>query len=112
MAKKLTFKEYVESKKRLREAVKSTPRREVQYTVRKYCKLIVGESKETKEQIILKPNQTITVEWLYDNFDNPTPLNIMFEGVKTVDVDKTFQTLWEGYRLERWLMRNACEEIE
>lgn len=112
MAKKLTFKEYVESKDRLREAVKSTPQREVQYTVRKYCKLVVGESKEAKEQIILKPSQTITIEWLYENFDNPTPLSITFEGVKSVEADKIFNTSWEGFRLERWLMRNAREENE
>lgn len=112
MAKKLTFKEYVESKERLREAVKSTPQQEVQYTVRKYCKLVVGESKETKEQIILKPNQTITVEWLYEDFNNPTPLRIAFEGVHDVEPDKDFSTSWEGFRLERWLMRNAREELE
>ena len=112
MAKKLTFKEYVESKERLREAVKSTPQQEIQYTVRKYCKLVVGESKETKEQINLKPNQTITVEWLYEDFDNPTPLRINFDGVTAIESDKEFGTMWEGFRLERWLLRNAREEIE
>ena len=112
MAKKLTFKEYVESKERLREAVKSTPQQAVQYTVRNYCKLVVGESKETKEQINLKPNQVITVEWLYEDFENPTPLSITFEGVKTIESDKEFNTSWEGFRLERWLMRNAREEME
>lgn len=110
MAEKLTFKEYVESKERLREAVKNTPQQEVQYTVRKYCKLVVGESKDEKEQINLKPNQTITVSWLYENFDNPTPLSITFNGVKSVDSEQVFSTSWAGFRLERWLMRNAREE--
>lgn len=112
MATKLTFKEYVESKERLREAVKSTPQQEVQYTVRKYCKLVVGESKDEKEQINLKPNQTITVKWLYENFENPTPLSIVFEGVKTIEEGKVFNTSWPGFRLERWLGRNTREEID
>ena len=111
MSDKLTFKEYVASKERLREAVKNTPQQEVKYTVRKYCKLVVGESKENKEQINLKPEQTITVKWLYDDFTNPTPQSIVFEGVKAIDSDKVFNTTWQGFRLERWLMRNAREEI-
>ncbi len=111
MSDKLTFKEYVASKERLREAVKNTPQQEVKYTVRKYCKLVVGESKETKEQINLKPEQTITVKWLYDDVTNPTPQSIIFEGVKSIDSDKVFNTSWQGFRLERWLMRNAREEI-
>ena len=111
MNNKLTFKEYVESKDRLREAVKKTPQQEVMYTVHKYCKLVVGESKDTKEQISLKPDQTITVKWLYEDFENPTPLSIIFSGVQAINEDQSFNTPWEGFRLERWLMRNAHEEI-
>ena len=112
MTTKLTFKEYIASKQQLREAVKSTPRQEITYTVRKYCKLVVGEHKEEKEQINLKPDQTITVKWLYEDFDNPTPLSIVFEGVDAIDSDNTFNTSWQGFRLERWLSRNAREEIK
>ena len=112
MSTKLTFKEYVESKQRLREAAKNTPQQEVKYTVRKYCKLVVGENKEEKEQINLKPDQTITVKWLYEDFENPTPLSISFAGVNSVDDDDTFSTSWQGFRLERWLSRNAREEIK
>lgn len=110
MTTKLSFKEYLESKERLREAVKSTPQQETKYTVRKYCKLVVGENKEEKEQINLKPNQVITVNWLYEDFENPTPLSISFEGVKSIDEDETYSTSWQGYRLERWLNRNARSE--
>ena len=112
MTTKLTFKEYLESKERLREAVKSVPQQEVNYTVRKYCKLVVGEIKEEKEQINLKPDHVITVKWLYEDFENPTPLSISFSGVKSVDEDNTFSTSWQGYRLERWLTKNAREEIK
>lgn len=110
MRNNLTFKEYLESKEKLREAVAVTPKQSVQYTVNKYCKLVVGESKDEKEQINLKPNQTIVVEWLYNDIDNPTPLNIMFEGVcPTIDTHE-YSSYWQPQKLRKWLLRNTREE--
>ena len=40
---KLTFKQYLESKSKLREAIKQTPVHKAEYVMRKYCKLPVGE---------------------------------------------------------------------
>lgn len=106
----LTFKQYLDSKEKLREAVTKTPQRVASYTVRKYCKLIVGESKEEKSNIALKPNQKITVDWLYENVDNPTPVSLKFNGPKDIDVEQTFETYWQGSKLLKWLARNAREE--
>lgn len=110
MGKKLTFKEYLDSKEKLREAVRNTPQREARYTVRKYCKLVVGESKEDKEYINLKPKHNILVEWLYDDIDNPTIVSIKVEGVKDVDPEDEHETFWTGERFQKWLLRNTREE--
>lgn len=109
MPTKLTFKEYLDSKQKLREAIEKTPQRTAQYTVRKYCKLIVGESKEAKQQISLKPTHKIVVEWLYTDIDNPTIVKLTFEGIKEVDADQDFETFWNGKKLEKWLNRNTTE---
>ena len=106
----LTFKEYVASKDRLREAVENTPQRKAEYTVRKYCKLVIGESKDHKEYISLKPKQKIYVDWLYEDVDNPTPVNIKFANVKNVNEGDEYLTFWKGERLLNWLHKNAFDE--
>lgn len=110
MEVKLSFKEYLASKEKLREAVSKTPQRVATYSVRKYCKLIIGESKEEKSQITLKPNQKITIDWLYEDIDNPTPVSLKFGGVKNVADEDMFNTYWQGAKLLKWLARNAREE--
>lgn len=110
MGKKLTFKDYLDSKEKLREAVEKTPQRIASYAVRKYCKLVVGESKETKEYISLKPKHNVLVEWLYNDIDNPTVINIKVEGVVGVDSADPYETFWSGERLQKWLLRNTREQ--
>ncbi len=107
MTTKITFKEYLLTKDKLREAVQETPHQKKEYIVTKYCKLVVGESKDDKEQVNLKPNNKIIIEWLYENIDEPTPINIMFDGV-CPDVDsENHATYWQSYKLQRWLLRNT-----
>lgn len=106
----LTFKQYLDSKEKLREAVTKTPQRVASYIVRKYCKLIVGESKTQKSQIALKPNQKITIDWLYENVDNPTPVSLKFNGPKDIDAEQMYDTYWQGAKLLKWLARNTREE--
>lgn len=110
MSKKLTFKEYLDSKQTLREAVNNTPHRVATYQVNRYCKLVIGESKECKQQINLKPKQKILVEWQYDNLENPTIIGINFEGVKDIDSQEQFASYWKGEKLQKWLLRNTREE--
>jgi hypothetical protein len=110
MGMKLTFKEYLESKERLREAIAVTPKQTIQYTVKKYCKLVVGESKDEKEQINLKPNQKIIVEWLYNDIDNPTPKKIIFEGVCPNIDSEDHSTYWQPQKLQKWLLRNTLQD--
>ena len=107
MENNLTFKEYLRSKEKLREAVQETPQQKKEYIVTKYCKLVVGESKDDKEQVNLKPNNKIIVEWLYENMDEPTPVNIKFDGVCTEVDSEDHNTYWQSYKLQRWLLRNT-----
>ena len=111
MDEKLTFKDYLHSKELLREAVTKVPRRSATYTVRKYCKLTIGESKAEKDHVNLKPNQQIEVDWLYRDVDNPTVLNVRFIGVNKILSETDHSVFWEGTRLLKWLNRNTREEI-
>jgi len=110
MGYNLTFKEYLNSKDRLREALKETPQQTKEYVVTKYCKLVVGESKDDKEQINLKPNNKVIVEWLYDDIDNPTITNITFEGICDSIDNENHSTYWQTYKLQRWLLRNTNQQ--
>lgn len=111
MSNDLTFKKYLESKARLLEAVAKTPKRTGEYHVRKYCKIPLGESKEDKVYIPLKPKYKILVDWLYTNVDNPTPLALRVECEDPEIADQEFQTFWSGVKLQKWLARNARETL-
>ena len=110
---KLTFAQYLESKEQLREAIKETPVQEVRYAVRKYCKIPLGESKETKEYISLKPKQDVIVKWLYENVEDPTPIEIRVDGETVAEEyrDRAWETFWTGERLDKWLSTNAREKF-
>ena len=110
MGKQISFKEYLASKNVLREAVHTTPKHVAKYTVKKYCKLVVGESKEKKEYVSLKPKQKIFVEWLYENTTNPTILSIAFDGVSDKNTNEKHNSPWRGERLLKWLLKNTHEE--
>lgn len=106
---KLSFKQYLESKEKLREAIKNTPKQQTQYIVKKYCKLVVGESKEERQYISLKPRQIITIDWLYENIKYPTPVGISFNTAE-VTAAEIFQTFWNTSKLHKWLIRNTQEK--
>ena len=106
----LTFKEYLDSKARLVEALKETPVQQVRYGVRKYCKIPLGESKQLREYVSLKPKQVMVVEWHYVDIDNPTPVTIKFQDPEGEDLHNClFETFWTGEKLKKWLARNARE---
>lgn len=105
MMEKLTFKQYLDSKQKLREAIELTPISIAKYTVRKYCSIAIGESNEDSTSVSLKPKQTIIVEWRYDDIDNPSINYIKLEGVDKVDSDEQHSTFWRGEKLAKWLNR-------
>lgn len=107
---KLTFKQYLASKEQLREAIKRTPIQSIEYIIKRYCKLTIGESKDARDHVSLKPKQKIIVEWRYDNIKEiPTPMNVTFVGVGTVMEGQEYKVLWNGERLQNWLTKNTTE---
>lgn len=104
---RLTFRQYLDSKQQLLNAIENTPVSVVEYEVKKYCALTVGETEGEKELIGLKPKHKVIVEWRYDDLLNPTPENIRFVGAKDVDIDQRFSTFWTGSKLQKWLARHA-----
>jgi len=108
---KLTFKQYLNSKTKLLEAIEESPIYTATYTVSKYCKLPVGESKDLKEYIHLKPKHQIVVEWDYGNPDDPQALTIKFDKVVDLDREKAYNPLWISERLEKWLTKNARKTL-
>ncbi|KKL70029.1 hypothetical protein LCGC14_2109020 [marine sediment metagenome] len=106
---KLTFKQYLSSKEKLREAIKQTPVHKAEHMMRKYCKLPVGESKDKKEYISLKPKQKLIVEWHYEDLYNPSLVSFTFEGIDDVDSEKKHFSFWSDERFKNWLFRNTRE---
>lgn len=106
---KLTFKQYLDSKKRLREAIKQTPVRKAEYVMRKYCKLPVGESKDDKLYVALKPKHKLIIEWNYRDIDNPDLVSISFENVDGISNEEDFESFWSDERFKKWLLRNTRE---
>jgi len=107
----LSFKQYLKSKEELREAIKRTPVQSIEYTIKRYCKLTIGENKETRDHVKLKPKQKIFVEWCYKNPDStPTPTHVRFEGVRNIIETEEHPVMWNGQRLQNWLAKNTTEK--
>lgn len=109
--KKLTFKQYLESKEQLLKAIENIPVTIVEYEVRKYCTFPVGTSESEKELINLKPKNKIIVEWKYDDIHHPTPTQISFKGTKNLDESERCSIFWSGDKLNKWLVRHTHEGI-
>jgi len=106
---KLTFKQYMEGKDQLRKAVENIPVSIIEYEVRKYCSIVLGESKDESTIIGLKPKQRVIVKWRYDDVNNPSPEYVRISGPNCLDESEEQQTFWSGQKLQKWLMRHAKE---
>lgn len=109
---KLTFKEYLESKEQLREAIRNTPVVVKEYYVRKYCSIALGESDDDKRTIGLKPKHELLIEWRYDDINNPSPQWIKFKNVKDLEETEQFAPFWHSQKLQKWLMRHTKEKAQ
>lgn len=105
----LTFKQYLESKEKLREAVGGTPTSVIEYEVRKYCTFMVGETIDEKKCVGLKPKQRIIIEWRYDSIDTPTANSIKFRGPKDIEEHEDHCSFWSTKKLQNWLVRHTIE---
>jgi len=108
---KLTFKNYLDSKDVLRKAISESPIHTITYKVKKYCRIPVGETKEVKQYIMLKPKQKVLVEWKYTDGLVPDVLSIQFLKVDDIYLNESFDPYWTSQRLQKWLTINTKEEI-
>lgn len=106
---KQTFKQYLDSKQQLLKAIENTPVAVVEYEVKKYCALPLGEADDDPTVVDLRPKYKVIVEWRYDSITDPTPESIRVMGPSDVDQHERFQTFWTGSKLRKWLTRHARE---
>lgn len=107
---KLTFKQYLDSREQLLEAIKRTPVAREVHNVRKYCSLALGESDNDSTSIKLKPKQQLVVEWLYEDINNPTPRSVRVVGVDGLNENVKHDVFWTGTKLRKWLIRHATKD--
>lgn len=105
--KQLSFKEYFESKEKLKKAGIENIRANIEYSITKYCKIPVVESMEAeKTYISLKPNDTIRILWEYES-DTP----VLKKLVICLGEDKEFIPCWTSNKIFEWTGTN-CEKIK
>lgn len=106
----IPLKQYLDSKRQLLNAVHNTPVTLIEYEIRKYCTLPIGESVDDSSIVALKPKQRIIIEWVYNNAVAPTPTKITFSGPLDSD-DTTGDLFWPAEKLTKWLLRYAKDGI-
>lgn len=111
-ADRLSFKEYLKTKEQLKQAIENTPQQTIEYSVRKYCKIPLGEDKDSKITINLKPKNKIIIEWLYDSIENPTPTKISFMDVKGINDIDEYDSYYTGSKLLKWLNTNTSPKTK
>ena len=104
----IPLKQYINSKKQLLAAIEQTPVAVMEYEIRKYCTISVGECLEEALTVPLKPKQIITIEWVYYHPTNPTPvkLTIASSSIIPSPLFEAVQPMyWKPEKLNKWLMR-------
>jgi hypothetical protein len=102
----LTFKQYLESRAQLLKAIENTPIAVLEYDIRKYCTIQVGESEDEKQLISLKPKNKLIVEWSYEDINDPEPISVR------LSTNESFDVFWSGEKMKKWLVRHASKGIE
>jgi hypothetical protein len=99
----LSFKQYLESKEQLMNAIKNTPVSVTEYEICKYCSIPVDEA--DVDVVSLRPKNKILIEWLYNDIHNPTPTSIKFKGVKGIDEDEQDNLSLPHIKIQKFLDR-------
>lgn len=103
--REMSFAEYVQTKQQLRESISKTPIYKQQYSVFKYCRLPLGESRDDSTHVNCKPKHVIEVTWRYISEDvSPELVSIC---VPHAEFDgNTYQT---SDNMRKWLKGNTRE---
>lgn len=108
--KHIPLKQYVDSKRQLLSAIERTPTSIMEYEIRKYCTIPLGEEGEA-DVIALKPKHVVVVEWVYHDPQHPTPEKITVLDKDQRTVTENHEVFWSGDKLNKWLMRYAKSGI-
>lgn len=101
---KISFKQYYDSKQKLKAAGEDCPRYFKEYVVNKYCKLPLLEdiSAEDKIYLSLKPNDKIKIFWEVTDLVNPVPRYIHILNEELLE-DKKYFFSWNLMKINKWL---------
>ena len=105
------FKEYLaRSRDQLEKALISAPISTEKYEITKYCRIMIGETVDSKRQVLLTPRHEIEIKWLHEtNFK--TPKSIRFLGVKNLTDDEEYDVYWTEDQVLEWISKNASKLI-
>ena len=108
MKRHLTFKEYIETKNRLKEASSNRPIVKVRYEVKRYCKIPLKAriSDDDKVYFSMKPKNFVEVLWEYETLDSP-----IAKEIKLISEDgQIMYFVWSNARIKKWI-DNSCHQI-
>ena len=107
MTRKLTFKEYWESKHQLISAASKTPKTQTEYHLRKYCKVPVLENDGSDEGnfISFKPNDKIIIFWEHHDLLNPTVTKFLV--IDDSDNKIEYSLRWNDKKIGSWVQKNT-----
>jgi hypothetical protein len=102
--KKITFKEYYQSKEALLLAAEDAPLVVKLYEVNKYCKLPVygHELNGEKEYVSFKPKDSIEVLWEYSNPEVP-----ILKSLKIINTSENVCPSWSNCKFLKWI-ESSC----
>lgn len=101
---KLSFKEYYDSKQKLKMAGDNYPRYYTLYEVNKYCKIPLSKDcdEDEREYIPLKPKDKIKVLWEMLDMDKPVPKYIAVVD-EELEEEKKYRFTWNLTKINKWL---------
>jgi hypothetical protein len=102
--KKLSFKEYYESKQQLLKASANLPQVTVEYVVKKYCKIPIQVEGDGKDYVALKPKDVVRILWEFPNpkSASPSAKNMLIN-------EQPYLPSWSSDKLNRWVSSMAEE---
>ena len=103
----LSFKQYYDSKEKLKRAGIENIRTHIEYSITKYCKIPVMESFDSEKQYVsLKPEDTVKILWEYES-DTP----ILKRLIVITENEQTVIPCWTSKKMFEWTGTN-CKQIK
>lgn len=109
-----SFKEYLNSKQILVEALSKTAKTSNRYTLKTYCKIPVidldNPSIIERIELSLKPKQTIILECTWPTYQTPIIHSVTFQNLKSVDDHRKYMLPWKNEKILKWLEKNTTSD--